>query len=62
MRTTLAVIGILFCIMGGVWIFQGIGVLKGSFMTGQGFWIAMGIAAVAVGAGLLFLGRGRSSR
>jgi hypothetical protein len=38
MRWSLLVVGILLVLVGGVWIFQGIGVLKGSFMTGQALW------------------------
>ncbi len=41
-------------LMGGVWLLQGIGILPGSFMTGQTFWAVMGAVLLAVG-GLLVL-------
>jgi hypothetical protein len=41
--------------MGGVWFFQGIGVLPGSYMTGQIKWAEYGgIALVAGCVALLF--------
>ena len=56
MKRTMAVIGAALVFTGVVWIFQGVGTLKGSFMTGQHFWAWMG--AVAVLAGLPLLARG----
>jgi hypothetical protein len=47
--------------MGGVWLLQGIGILPGSFMTGQPFWAVMGAIFVAVG-GLFVFGGMRSNR
>jgi hypothetical protein len=41
-------------LMGGVWLLQGIGILPGSFMTGQTFWAVMGAVFLATG-GLLAL-------
>jgi hypothetical protein len=41
-------------LMGGIWLLQGIGILPGSFMTGQMFWAVMGAAFLAVG-GLVVL-------
>jgi hypothetical protein len=40
---------ILLIAAGIVWIGQGIGLIPGSFMTGDPFWIFMGIAAIVVG-------------
>ena len=37
------VVGVLMCVVGGVWFLQGIDVLKGSFMTGQGVWTVIGV-------------------
>ena len=53
MRLFLSLIGMVLVIAGGVWIFQGAGVLKGSFMTGESRWLFIGIACAVVGAGLL---------
>ena len=48
MRLFLSLIGMVLVIAGGVWIFQGAGVLKGSFMTGESQWLFIGIAAYTV--------------
>jgi hypothetical protein len=48
MRTRL-VVGVLMCVVGGVWFLQGIGVLKGSFMTGEGFWTLIGVILIGYG-------------
>jgi hypothetical protein len=48
MRTRL-VVGVLMLIVGGVWFLQGIGVLKGSFMTGEGFWTLIGVILIGFG-------------
>jgi hypothetical protein len=54
MRYALLIAGGLMILMGGVWLLQGIGILPGSFMTGQMFWAVMGAAFLAVG-GLVVL-------
>jgi uncharacterized membrane protein len=43
-------VAILLGVVGTVWIGQGMGILPGSFMTGDRFWAIAGI--VAVGAGV----------
>ncbi|HVH53353.1 MAG TPA: hypothetical protein VNA32_04395 [Actinomycetota bacterium] len=43
-----------------MWIFQGIGVLKGSFMTGDASWSWIGAACVLVGLAILARGLRRS--
>ena len=48
------VVGVLLCVVGGVWFFQGIGVLKGSFMTGQGFWTLIGLILLVVGGRMIW--------
>ena len=52
MRTRL-VFGSLLCLVGLVWFFQGVGVVHGSFMTGQAVWAVIG--AVAIGFGTILL-------
>jgi hypothetical protein len=61
MRYVLLIVGGLMVLMGGVWLFQGIGILPGSFMTGQTFWAAMG-AVFLVAGGLLVLAGFRLNR
>lgn len=54
------VAGILLIVVGVVWIFQGIGALKGSFMTGEAFWAWMGAVCVLFGLPLVVRGLRRS--
>jgi hypothetical protein len=56
MRYVLLIVGGLMILMGGVWLLQGIGILPGSFMTGQMFWAAMGAVLLAVGGLLVLVG------
>ncbi|HJP66845.1 MAG TPA: hypothetical protein VKA30_11155 [Actinomycetota bacterium] len=60
MRTTVGIVGIALILTGVVWIFQGAGTLKGSFMTGSVFWLWMGVVAAAAGVPLLVIGLRRS--
>jgi hypothetical protein len=53
MRIVLNVLGALLVLFGGVWFFQGINVLPGSFMTGQIRWAVYG--GIAVVAGIVVL-------
>jgi hypothetical protein len=61
MRYVLLIVGALMILMGGVWLLQGIGILPGSFMTGQMFWAVMGAVLLAVG-GLFVLAGFRLNR
>lgn len=56
MRYALLIVGGLMVLMGGVWLLQGVGILPGSFMTGQPFWAVMGAIFLAVGALLVLAG------
>ena len=56
MRYVLLIVGGLMVLMGGVWLLQGVGILPGSFMTGQPFWAVMGAVFLAVGALLVLAG------
>ena len=51
------VLGVLLVVVGAVWFTQGIGVLKGSFMTGDSVWTVIGILCVFVGLLLLVFRR-----
>jgi hypothetical protein len=61
MRPLRLVIAGALMIAGVVWILQGAGVIKGSFMTGESRWLWIGIACAVLGVGLL-IGTLRSSR
>ena len=56
MRAAMLIVGIVLIGVGAVWIFQGAGVLKGSFMTGSAFWAWMGALFVLVGLPVMFRG------
>jgi hypothetical protein len=60
LKIAMVVVGAALVITGAVWVFQGIGTLKGSFMTGQSFWAWMGAVAILVGAPLLARGLRRT--
>ena len=55
MKIVLNVVGVVMVLMGATWFLQGIGILPGSFMTGQTRWAVYG--AIAVVAGLAVLAR-----
>ena len=54
MNYVLLLVGGLMALVGGVWLLQGVGVLPGSFMTGQVFWAVVGAVLLAVGGALVF--------
>jgi uncharacterized membrane protein HdeD (DUF308 family) len=62
------VVGGLLIAIGVVWLFQGYGALKGSFMTGSPMWMWIGIACLIAGVMLVVRelrsrrGAGRSKR
>jgi hypothetical protein len=59
MKLTLNILGGVLALFGVVWILQGIGVLPGSFMTGQIQWAIYGAISLAVGGLLIVLARRR---
>ena len=56
MRYVLLIAGGLMALVGIVWLLQGVGILPGSFMTGQLFWAVMGAIFMVVGGLLVFAG------
>ncbi len=50
MKAGAIVFAVLMLLTGGVWIGQGLGYIKGSFMTGDmhWFWIGIGLVAAAL--------------
>jgi hypothetical protein len=56
MRVSLIWVGIGLIVVGGLWILQGVGVVKGSFMTGEVSWGWIGAACVLVGLAILARG------
>jgi hypothetical protein len=54
-RPTVVVLGVLLILIGLVWIGQGLGYVKGSFMTGAMLWAWIGAGTALVGAALISL-------
>jgi hypothetical protein len=52
-RPTVVVLGVLLILIGLVWIGQGLGYVKGSFMTGAILWAWIGAGTALVGAALI---------
>jgi hypothetical protein len=59
MKLVLTVVGVLAIIIGGIWFLQGIGILPGSFMTGQVQWAVYGAVVAVFGVGVLIWARRR---
>jgi hypothetical protein len=55
------VVGVLLVLVGSVWTLQGLNVIKGSFMTGQQLWTAIGLLAVIGGLTLAVSGLRKKS-
>jgi len=47
MKAGTIVLAVIMLLVGGVWIGQGLGFIKGSFMTGDMHWFWIGIGQVA---------------
>jgi hypothetical protein len=54
-------VGAVLALVGLVWIGQGSGLIPGSFMTGQGLWLGLGVLCLLLGVGILALPRIRRS-
>ena len=46
--------GLLLLLLGIIWALQGLGLLRGSVMTGQSLWLAIGTVAALIGVGLIY--------
>jgi len=53
-RNVLIVLALVCELVGWVWILQGIGILPGSFMSGQALWAVIGAVVIMIG-NVLFL-------
>lgn len=49
-------IGAVLAVVGVIWFGQGVGLIGGSFMTGETVWAAIGGACIVAGAYLIRLG------
>ena len=62
MKLASLVPGVIALLTGSVWILQGIGILPGSFMSGQRTWLLIGLVVAVVGLALIFNGVRRTAR
>ena len=62
MKIVLRIVGVLLVAFGCIWFLQGMGVLPGSFMSGQIRWAVYGGIAMVVGIGLLFAAKSKTGR
>lgn len=46
-------VGAVLCLVGAVWFGQGVGLIGGSFMTGEAVWAVIGAVAILVGAAMI---------
>ncbi|UVK39631.1 hypothetical protein LHFGNBLO_001022 [Mesorhizobium sp. AR10] len=60
MRLVRNLLALLVLAIGVLWSLQGLGLVRGSFMTGQSQWLYIGIVTVLIGlAGLAWANRSR---
>ncbi|HYU62408.1 MAG TPA: hypothetical protein VEN12_01400 [Verrucomicrobiae bacterium] len=50
MRSGVGIVGVLVALVGVVWVGQGLGYIKGSFMTGDLKWFWIGLAMIVAGS------------
>jgi hypothetical protein len=59
MKMILTIVGVVMMLLGSVWILQGVGVLPGSFMTGQIQWAVYGAIIGVLGVVVVLWARRR---
>ena len=52
-RRWVTVVGVVLALLGLLWFLQGIGVVKGSFMSGEPVWAIIGLVLLALAGRLL---------
>jgi len=56
MRLGSLVLGVIGLLVGAVWILQGVGVVPGTFMSGQRLWLVIGVIVAVIGLALTYRG------
>ena len=56
-KVALGAIAVVACLLGCVWILQGVNILPGSFMTGDIRWAYRGAVVAAIGIALFLVAR-----
>jgi len=54
------IVGVVLCLVGALWIAQGLGAAEGSAMSGHGIWAILGVAVIVGGLALIAAGARRS--
>lgn len=54
MRAALPIVGVILILLGLIWVGQGVGLIPGSFMTGQLFWAFAGAVCILIGTSALY--------
>jgi uncharacterized Tic20 family protein len=60
-RLSYILLGVLLVLVGCLWVGQGLGYIRGSFMTGQTLWLVIGALTTLAGLVLVVLGARRRS-
>ncbi len=55
-RQLAIVIGVIMAVFGGLWTFQGLGYVGGSFMSGSETWTIIGSIVAGLGVALVIVG------
>lgn len=55
MKWALILGGLVFDLLGTLWILQGLNVLPGGFMSGEAFWAVAGLVTMLAGVALVLL-------
>ena len=58
-KPLLSGVGVLLLLMGGIWTGQGLGYIKGSFMTGSTVWAVIGPIVALAGVAMVVAGSRR---
>ena len=59
MRRGGTIVGLILILLGLLWILQGSNVIGGSVMSGQSFWLYVGIVLAIIGVGVTWWARRR---
>ena len=55
-RHLAVVVGVVMLLVGGLWTFQGLGYVDGSFMSGSATWAIIGPVVAGLGVALVIVG------
>ena len=53
-RTIVLAVGVIAILLGALFSLQGVGLVGGSFMTGDRLWVLIGVTMIVIGLGLAY--------